>query len=143
MGVPAGSGRRAVVGLDQATIDARGAQATEDGRVGQERLRQLEEANRSLEQEVVQHRMAAELARGQSEMLIQSLNFLAAESNLDKFLGHVLKVTVQQLQGVGGTLWFPDHANGSIRLHLEFLDSRVIPASESHHPAVLHPLPIG
>lgn len=101
------------------------------------------ERMRALEQEVVQHRMAAELARGQSEMLIQSLNFLAAESNLDKFLGHVLKVTVQQLQGVGGTLWFPEPASGSIRLHLEYLDSRILSAAESHHPAVLHPLPVG
>jgi signal transduction histidine kinase len=128
---------------DKATSDARGTSPPGAGTQGPERLRTLEEANRTLEQEVVQHRMAAELARGQSEMLIQSLNFLAAESNLDKFLGHVLKVTVQQLQGVGGTLWFPDHDNGSIRLHLEYLDSRIIPAAESHHPAVLHPLPIG
>lgn len=103
----------------------------------------MQERMRALEQEVVQHRMAAELARGQSEMLIQSLNFLAAESNLDKFLGHVLKVTVQQLQGVGGTLWFPEPASGSIRLHLEYLDSRILSAAESHHPAVLHPLPVG
>ena len=35
---------------------------------GLERLRLLEEANRVLEQEVVQHRMAAELARGQSKI---------------------------------------------------------------------------
>jgi signal transduction histidine kinase len=108
-----------------------------------QRLREIEEVNRLLEQEVVQHRMIAELARGQSEMLIQSLNFLAAESNLDKFLGHVLKVTVQQLQGVGGTLWFPDSNDSSIRLHLEYLDSRIIPAAQSNHPAVLHPLPAG
>ncbi len=108
-----------------------------------QRLREIEESNRLLEQEVVQHRMVAELARGQSEMLIQSLNFLAAESNLDKFLGHVLKVTVQQLQGVGGTLWFPDAKTSSIRLHLEYLDSRIIPAAQSQHPAVLHPLPAG
>ncbi len=118
---------------------ARGEAATEAA----QRLREVEEANRLLEQEVVQHRMAAELARGQSEMLIQSLNFLAAESNLDKFLGHVLKVTVQQLQGVGGTLWFPDAITSSIRLHLEYLDSRIIPAAQSQHPAVLHPLPAG
>jgi hypothetical protein len=31
----------------------------------------------------------------------------------------VLKVTVQQLEGVGGTLWFPDPLTGAIRLHLE------------------------
>src|SRR5260221_2339362 len=108
-----------------------------------QRLREIEESNRLLEQEVVQHRMVAELARGQSEMLIQSLNFLAAESNLDKFLGHVLKVTVQQLQGVGGTLWFPDAKTSSIRLPWECLDPGTIPAAQSQHPAVLHPLPAG
>ena len=108
-----------------------------------ERVRSLEQANREMEREVVQHRMAEELARAQTRMLIRSLGILAAESNLDKFLGHVLKVTVQQLNCVGGTLWFPDPLTGSIRLHLEYLDARIIPAAESHHPAVLRPLPVG
>jgi signal transduction histidine kinase len=76
-------------------------------------------------------------------MLIQSLGFLASESNLDKFLGHVLKVTVDQFGGVGGTLWFPDRESGTARLHLEYLDSRVIPAAESKHPAVRQPPPVG
>jgi signal transduction histidine kinase len=92
---------------------------------------------------VIEHRTAEELARGQSQMLIQSMSFLAAESNLDTFLGHVLKVTVQQLDGVGGTLWFPDPLTGTTRLHLEYLDKRIIPACESQHPAVLRPLPVG
>ena len=78
------------------------------------RIQILESSKRVLEREVVLHRRAAELARGQSEMLIQSLNFLATESNLDKFLGHVLKVTVQQMGGVGGTLWFPDPLTRSL-----------------------------
>jgi signal transduction histidine kinase len=130
------------MGAGQSTAE-RGAARGEAAADPAQRLREVEEANRLLEQEVVQHRMVAELARGQSEMLIQSLNFLAAESNLDKFLGHVLKVTVQQLQGVGGTLWFPDATTSSIRLHLEYLDSRIISAAQSHHPAVLHPLPAG
>ena len=108
-----------------------------------ERVHELEQANRTLEQEVVQHRLAEEMARGQSQMLIESLGFLAAESNLDTFLGHVLKVTVQQLEGVGGTLWFPDRLTGTVRLHLEYLDARVIPARESHHPAGVHSLPVG
>jgi signal transduction histidine kinase len=108
-----------------------------------ERLEQLEQTTRALQQEVVQHRRAEELARGQSQMLIQSLGILTAESNLDHFLGHVLKATVQQLECVGGTLWFPDPDTGAIRLHLEYLGSRVIPASQSLHPAVLHPLPVG
>jgi signal transduction histidine kinase len=109
----------------------------------QARVHALESANRALEQEVVQHRLAEELARGQSEMLIQSTSFLAAESDLDRFLGHVLKVTVQQLEGVGGTLWFPDPLAGTTRLHLEYVDGQIVPAGESHHPAVLRPLPIG
>jgi signal transduction histidine kinase len=106
-------------------------------------VKTLEQAKRALEQEVVQHRRAEELARDQSQMLIESLGILAAEIDLDKFLGHVLQVTVQQLEGVGGTLWFPDPLTGGARLHLEYLDSNVISASHSQHPAVLKTLPVG
>ena len=121
--------------------DALAAEERERGLL--DRLQHLEQTMRALEQEVVQHRRAEELARGQSQMLIQSLGILTAESNLDHFLGHVLRATVQQLDCVGGTLWFPDPETGAIRLHLEYLGSRVIPASQSLHPAVLHPLPVG
>jgi signal transduction histidine kinase len=108
-----------------------------------DRVADVGRANRALEREVVQRRTAEELARSQTRMLIRSLGILAAESNLDKFLGHVLKATVQQLHCVGGTLWFPDAVTGGIRLHLEYLDGRVISAGESRHPAVLRPLPVG
>lgn len=107
------------------------------------RLRALEAANEALAREVERHRQAEELARGQAQMLMESLGFLAAEPDIDLFLGHVLKVTVEQLDGVGGTLWFPDPATGTVRLHLEYLESRMIRAHESHHPAVLRPLPVG
>lgn len=103
---------------------------------------QLGQENKELEVEVAQRRLAEELARGQSEMLIQSISVLATESNLDRFLGHVLKATVDQLGGVGGTLWFPN-LDGTARLHLEYLESRVIPASASRHPAVHQPPPVG
>jgi signal transduction histidine kinase len=106
-------------------------------------VKALEQAKRALEQEVVQHRRAEELARDQSQMLIESLGILAAESDLDKFLGHVLRVTVQQLEGVGGTLWFPDPLTGGAQLHLEYLNRTVLSASRSQHPAVLKPLPVG
>jgi signal transduction histidine kinase len=107
------------------------------------RLRDAESANLALEREVVQRRMAEELARSQTRMLIRSLGILAAGSNLDTFLGHVLKMTVQQLNCVGGTLWFPEAGTGSIRLHLEYLEGQVVPASRSRHPAVLQPPPVG
>lgn len=103
----------------------------------------LEEENRRLRQEVDRHRRAEDLARRQAQMLIDSVELLAADPGIDRFLGHVLRVTVEQIDGVGGTLWFPDPATGTVRLHLEYLDSRIIPAHESHHPAVLRPLPIG
>lgn len=93
--------------------------------------------------EVEQRRLAEKLARDQSAMLIQSLDILASESHLDTFLGHVLKTTVDQLDAVGGTLWFPDPASGTARLHLEYLGGKIIPARESRHPAVLMPPPIG
>lgn len=107
------------------------------------RVADVERANLALEREVVQRRLAEELARSQTRMLIRSLGILAAGSNLDRFLGHVLKATVQQLHCVGGTLWFPDPITGGIRLHLEYLDGRVVTAAESRHPAVLQPLPVG
>ena len=109
----------------------------------EEKIWRVNEENKSLKDEIEQRRLAEKLARDQSALLIQSMDFLASEANLDTYLGHVLKTTVDQLQAVGGTLWFPDYATGTARLHLEYLDGEVIPARESHHPAVLRPPPIG
>lgn len=103
----------------------------------------LERENKALKAEIEQRRLAEKLASDQSAMLIQSMDFLASESHVDAFLGHVLKTTVDQLAAVGGTLWFPDHESGTARLHLEYLDGKLIPARESRHPAVLQPPPIG
>lgn len=120
----------------------RGAVPDEAARL-RAKLRELERIRRSLESEVEQHRRAEEMARGQSRMLIQSMGILAVESNLDSFLGHVLQVTVQQLDGVGGTLWFPDPLTQTTRLHLEYVDGRIIAAHQSQHPAVLQQPPVG
>lgn len=106
-------------------------------------LQRLQSENAVLAREVERHRRAEELARGQAQMLIESQGFLAAEPDMDSFLGHVLKVTVQQLEGVGGTLWFPDRETGTVRLHLEYVESRTVRAHDSSHPAARHPLPIG
>ena len=79
----------------------------------QEQIWRLQQENKSLLVEVDQWRLAAELARDQSAMLIKSLDILTSDSPLDTFLGHVLKTTVDQLEAVGGTLWFPDQASGT------------------------------
>ncbi|MEI6483512.1 MAG: GAF domain-containing sensor histidine kinase [Betaproteobacteria bacterium] len=109
----------------------------------QEQLWQLQQENKALLAEVDQWRLAAELARDQSAMLIKSVDILTSDSPLDTFLGHVLKTTVDQLEAVGGTLWFPDQASGTARLHLEYVQGHMVNARNSSHPAVLFPPPIG
>ena len=109
----------------------------------QEQLWRLQQENKSLFAEIDQWRLAAELARDQSAMLIKSLDILTSDSPLDTFLGHVLKTTVDQLEAVGGTLWFPDQASGTARLHLEYVKGHMVNARNSSHPAVLFPPPIG
>jgi signal transduction histidine kinase len=128
---------------DGTRVHADPARLTARVRALEAQLADLEHAKRALELEVVQHRRAEELARDQSHMLIESLGILATESDLDRFLGHVLRVTVELLGGVGGTLWFPDALHAGVRLHLEYVESAIVPASQSQHPAVLRPLPIG
>ena len=103
----------------------------------------LGEENKALRTEIEQRRHAETMARDQSAMLIHSMDFLASESKLDTYLGHVLKTTVDQLEAVGGTLWFPDHESGTARLHIEYVGGDIISARESQHPAVLRPPPIG
>ena len=109
----------------------------------QEKQWQLQQENKALLAEVDQWRLAAELARDQSAMLIKSVDILTSDSPLDTFLGHVLKTTVDQLEAVGGTLWFPDQASGTARLHLEYVQGQMVNARNSSHPAVLFPPPIG
>ena len=109
----------------------------------QEKQWLLQQENKALLAEVDQWRLAAELARDQSAMLIKSLDILTSDSPLDTFLGHVLKTTVDQLEAVGGTLWFPDQASGTARLHLEYVQGQMVNARNSSHPAVLFPPPIG
>jgi len=109
----------------------------------QEKQWLLQQENKALLAEVDQWRLAAELARDQSAMLIKSLDILTSDSPLDTFLGHVLKTTVDQLEAVGGTLWFPDQDSGTARLHLEYVQGQMVNARNSSHPAVLFPPPIG
>ena len=135
---------------DRHVLDRRVAELTRDLLeqrrrldASRERVWALLREKQALENEVSQRRLAEELAHGQSEILIQPLAILAHESNLDTFLGHVLKATCDLLGGVGGTLWFPDRANNTACLHLEYVDSRIIPAALSRHPAVRCPPPVG
>ncbi|MGH8568962.1 MAG: sensor histidine kinase, partial [Gammaproteobacteria bacterium] len=99
------------------------------------RTTELAQLNRALNSEIVQRKRAERLARGQTEALAKSLAFLAAEPDLETFWGHALKAMVEELEGTGGALWFPDYDARVLRLHLECVDGRILTASESTHPA--------
>ena len=106
----------------------------------QARAAELQELNLVLNSEIGQRKQAEHLARGQRDALAKALLFLTAESDLDKFLGHVLKVMVDELRGIGGALWFPDRDAGSVRLHLEYVDGHMVSAAHSKYPAPGDPM---
>ncbi|MGH8478723.1 MAG: MASE1 domain-containing protein [Gammaproteobacteria bacterium] len=99
------------------------------------RTTELAELNLALSSEIVQRKRAERLARGQTEALAKSLLFLSAEPDLETFWGHALKAIVEELEGTGGALWFPDYDARVLRLHLECVDGRIRTAAESVHPA--------
>ena len=106
----------------------------------QARAAELQELSVVLKSEIGQRKQAEHLARGQRDALAKALLFLTAESDLDKFLGHVLKVMVDELRGIGGALWFPDRDAGSVRLHLEYVDGHMVSAAHSKYPAPYDPM---
>ena len=99
------------------------------------RTTELAELNLALSSEIVQRKRAERLARGQTEALAKSLVFLSAEPDLETFWGHALKAMVEELEGTGGALWFPDYDARVLRLHLECVEGRILTAAESAHPA--------
>lgn len=143
MSMSPGQDVTAAPGMAEAALLGELAHARRKRAEAEERAWRLQQSNLLLEQEVTQRRLAEELARGQSEMLIHSLGMLAVEANLDTFLGHVLRATVDQMGAVGGTLWFPEDDGLSARLHLEYIDGRIIGGSSSRHPAAHQALPAG
>jgi len=99
------------------------------------RTTELAELNLALSSEIVQRKRAERLARGQTEALAKSLVFLSTEPDLESFWGHSLKAMVEELEGTGGALWFPDYDARVLRLHLECVEGRILTAAESVHPA--------
>jgi hypothetical protein len=78
---------------------------------------------------------AEQLARGQAQALVKSIAFLTAAPHLDRFLEHVLRVMIEDLRGSGGVLWLPDHETEALRLHLEYVEGRILTAADTVYPA--------
>lgn len=82
-----------------------------------------------IHQDVTALKRAEQLARQQTEALTRTLNFLAIEPELDKFLGQVLTTITEQLNAPSSTLWFYDPATDAISLHMGCYDSRIFPGT--------------
>ena len=75
-----------------------------------------------MHQDITSLKQAEQLARVQREALTRTLNLLATEPELDKFLGHLLTTLTEQLSqqqlAPSSTLWFYDPATNILSLHM-------------------------
>ena len=80
---------------------------------------------------------AGRLARSQADMLLQTLDLLQTEPNLDAYLGQVLQVLVEKLEGLEGSVWmaasdgrelrrYIDYSHGSLRLDRSDTDPPIV-----------------
>ncbi|HYZ71500.1 MAG TPA: GAF domain-containing protein, partial [Chthoniobacterales bacterium] len=98
----------------------------------QQALQQNEEALLASEQ----------LARGQVEALIYSLDVLATASEPEKFLDRMLSTICRQLSGQSAALWLYDEPAECMNLHL-LADSRGTLDLQENHQLVVGPLSWG
>jgi PAS domain S-box-containing protein len=88
-----------------------------------------------LEREKAARERVAELAKA-NEALKKTLDCLAAQPELDTFLGQVLIILVEQLAGSGGSFWFfdDDELDTEPLLHLDYDRGQIKTTSQTQHP---------
>lgn len=95
------------------------------------RAAELSAANEALIAEVRERKRAEQVARGQTEALARTLDLLAAEPELDSFVGQVLKALTEQLEARFGSFWLYDVAQDTPLLRLDYdhwqMDSSALP----------------
>src|ERR1041385_6460027 len=84
--------------------------------------------------EVRERKRAEQVARGQTEALARTLDLLAAEPELDSFVGQVLKALTEQLGARFGSFWLYDAEHGGPLLRLDFDHRGLEPADK---PSIL------
>jgi signal transduction histidine kinase len=77
------------------------------------------------EERALAARQRSEAAERTAETLRASLDMLAAEPELERFLGHVLRAVCTQLNARRATLWLYDPEQGVNRLHMVCDEGRV------------------
>jgi signal transduction histidine kinase len=85
------------------------------------------------EQEQAAARRLAELSSA-NRALLRTLGALAAEPQLDEFLGTVVASITGQLKAVSSSLWLFDDEARTATLHLAYHDGRVLTGAESGYP---------
>jgi len=87
-----------------------------------------------MHQDVTALKQAEQLARGQTEAIARTLNLLAAEPDLNAFLGQVLKALTEQLSARAAGFWLYEPSQQVSRLHVDYDDGAIKLAGQSHHP---------
>ncbi|HLJ55062.1 MAG TPA: GAF domain-containing sensor histidine kinase [Chthonomonadaceae bacterium] len=124
---------------------------TTDSMVGSQRASkradELAASVNALRAEVLERQRAEQVARGQTEALAKTLDLLAAEPELDSFVGQVLKALTEQLGARFGSFWLQDSIKDAPLLRLEYdhrlMDSGVLPISaEPLHASLQRDAPL-
>jgi len=94
------------------------------------------------EQERAAQERAAELVKA-NKALKRSLDSLASEPNLDKFLGHVLRVVAEQLDAPLTEYWYHPEPNNLAYVGLIYWQGQILgPAEQPGHPGAFgYPVP--
>lgn len=87
-----------------------------------------------MHQDVTALKQAEQLARGQTEAIARTLNFLATEPDLDKFLGQVLKALTEQLGARSAGFWLYEALQEITHLYVNYDDGEIKPAAQSSYP---------
>lgn len=85
-----------------------------------------------MHQDVTALKQAEQLARGQTEALTRTLNLLATEPDLDKFLGQVLKALAEQLGAKSAGFWLHEASQKITHLYINYDDDQIQAAAQSN-----------
>ena len=110
------------------------ALAEERERAAQERAAALGVLNEALRAEVAERRRAEQVARGQTEIILRSLDSIRGQASVDAFVEGVLRTIVEQLGGMGASLWLPEDENGVGRVVLDFDMAQFRRGEDIDHP---------
>lgn len=109
----------------------------------EETLRTLhEELELRVQERTTELKQVEQVSRGQTEALTRTLNLLATEPDLHKFLGQVLAAIVEQLNTSMCALYFHDRATDTLSLHMTYHYGQVLTGGDQlRHPAASRPFP--